>query len=242
LRALCLLRQDLHYRRESYCVGLKRRGYSLVDRLDRPQKDDVLLIWNRYGAFHEEANRFEAAGATVLVTENGWLGKTWRDGEWFTLCRSHHAGAGHWHDGGPSRWDSWGVTLEPWRNGGELVVFGQRGIGEPGIKAPSGWAEHVSRKLGGRVRQHPGVRETIPLEDDLAKCGRVATWNSGAALKALILGIPVMYDFPKWIGGMASSRLGEPLKTDDESRLAMFRRLAWSMWTLDEIRSGEAWA
>ena len=31
----------------------------------------------------------------------------------------------------------------------------------------------------------------------------MATWGSGAALKALMLGVPVFYDFPKWIGAPA---------------------------------------
>lgn len=241
MKALCLLRKDLHYRRESYCEGLSRAGFEVVERLDKPQKSDALVIWNRYGFFHEEANRFEAAGAKVFVTENGWLGKSWRGGEWFTLCESHHAGAGRWSDRGPSRWDGWNVELKPWVAGEETVILGQRGIGEVGIRCPDGWADTMCARIGGRIRNHPGKANT-PIEPDLEKAERVVTWASGGALKALLIGVPVWYDFPKWIGASAASRVGEPLVKDDEKRLNMFRRLAWSLWSLDEIRSGEAWA
>ena len=36
--------------------------------------DDILIIWNRYGKNDEYARQFEAAGATVLIAENGYIG------------------------------------------------------------------------------------------------------------------------------------------------------------------------
>jgi hypothetical protein len=72
-----------------------------------------------------------------------------------------------------------------------------------------------------------------PLEDDLARCGKVITWGSGAAVKALLWGIPVVSEMPHWIADQQNT---------DESRLAMFRRLAWAQWRLSEIESGEAFA
>lgn len=237
-RALNLLREALPYRRDAFTGGLKKAGYKVVPALPDPKPGDVLLTWNRYGGYANEAQRFEQAGARVLVCENGWLGKSWRGGEWFTLCEGHHAGAGTWKVGGPERWDSWGVELAPWKHGSETIVLGQRGIGEEGIRSPDGWGERMARKLGARLRPHPGTSKT-PLEPDLANAEKVVTWNSGAALKALLLGVPVWYDFPQWIGAMAASRVGEPLVRDDALRLAMFRRLAYAMWTLDEISTGE---
>jgi hypothetical protein len=216
---------------------LANAGYAVVASLPNPQPGDVLLIWNRYGGFAEEAHRFEQAGATVLITENGWLGKGWNGGEWFTLCQGHHAGAGSWHVGSAERWDSWGIELQPWRDGTQTVVLGQRGIGESGIRCPDGWGERMASRLKAKFRPHPGARKT-PLEPDLLDAEKVVTWNSGAALKALLFGVPVWYAFPQWIGAEAASRVGEPLVKDDAKRLATFRRLAWSMWTLEEITAG----
>jgi hypothetical protein len=220
---------------------LAQAGYAVVPSLPEPSPDDVLLVWNRYGLFDAEAKRFEAAGAKVLVTENGWLGKGWNGGEWFTLCQGHHAGAGSWPVGSADRWDSWGVELKPWRDGVDTLVLGQRGIGEHGIRCPEGWGERMASRLNAKFRPHPGARK-VTLEPDLLNAQKVVTWNSGAALKALMFGVPVWYAFPQWIGAEAASRVGEPLVKDDAKRLAMFRRLAHSMFQLDEIASGEPFA
>lgn len=239
-----MLRPALHYRREAFNDGLRAAGFDVVEQLPKPQPGDALLIWNRYAGFHEVAHAFERAGALVLVCENGWLGKAWRGGEWFSLCRDHHAGAGRWAIGGPQRWDCWGVEMAPYRtDGDEAVIFGQRGIGEPGIASPHNWAEATRHRIGGRIRPHPGnAAPAVPLADDLRRARECATWNSAAGLHALLLGVPVWHAFPQWIGAGASRPLAEWGKADpmrhDGARLEMFRRLAWAMWTLDEIRTG----
>lgn len=242
-RALNLLRHSIHYRRQAFDEGLERAGFLLVKSLPDPKPGDLMLTWNRYGGFHEQATQFEKRGGTVLVTENGHLGKDWRGKEWFSLALDHHAGAGRWVDAGPARWDSWGVELKPWQDGPrDHLILGQRGIGEPGIASPPHWAEGVQHRIGGRIRAHPGLDHSIPLADDLIGTGSVVTWNSGAALKALKLGVAVWYEFPQWIGARAARPLAEwgaEPKRDDADRLAMFRRLAWAMFTLDEIRTGE---
>ncbi len=245
-RALSLLRDSLHYRADAFRAGLRAQGFEVVDELRDPSPDDVLLVWNRHGARNEQARRFEAAGARVIVAENGYLGKTWRGGKWFALSLDHHAGAGRWPDGGPQRWDSLGVELEPWKVGGtQTVVLAQRSIGEPGIASPWNWAESVAPRVHGRIRQHPGAEPArVTLRDDLADVGQVVTWASGAALLALVFGVPVFYAFPRWIGASAARPLSEfgtasPLRNDG-ARLAMFRRLAWAQWTVEEVESGEA--
>lgn len=244
-RALNLLRAALHYRREAFDAGLRAAGFTNVNALPDPRPGDLLLSWNRYGGYHDQAQLFERAGAHVLVAENGYLGKSWQvPGEWFALAAGHHAGAGRWVDGGPARWNGWGVHLAPWRtNGTETVILGQRGIGEPGIKSPDRWAEVTRKRIGGRIRAHPGnAPAAVPLAADLKVAREVITWHSGAALHALLMGIPVWTDFPQWIGAGAARPLcdwpGDGLR-DDAARLAMFQRLAWAMHTLDEIRTGE---
>ena len=245
-RAVCMIRESLHYRRDAFCGGLRRVGYQLEPKLDRPTPDDVLVIWQRYGYYDEEAKRYEAAGARVLVAKNGYLGKHWRDGDWFALALGHHAGAGAWVCGGPERWDDLKVAMFPWQTEGkETVILAQRGIGEPGVASPQNWAERTKQRLGtGRIRAHPGQREhTVSMRDDLSKASSVVTWASSGALWALLFGVPVWYEMPRWIGASAAKPLrdfgGEPLR-DDAARLTMFRSLVWAMWRLDEIHSGEA--
>lgn len=248
-RALNRLRPSLHYRRDAFNAGLTSAGFSVVEHLPDPKPGDALLVWNLYGGYYEQAQHFKACGAHVIVTENGWLGKHWLDMEWFTLCLDHHAGAGRWPDGGPSRWDSFGAALAPWRTGvGETVILGQRGIGEYGYASPHNWAERTRARIKtGRIRAHPGNLACSPkmpsLEEDLAAATDVVTWASGAGLVALMMGIPVWNDLPQWIGASACHHVADfkpgQGKRDDHARLQMFRRLAWAMWTLDELRTGE---
>lgn len=246
MRALCLIRRSLLYKREVFVSGLEAAGYKVADSIDRPRPEDILVIWNRYGPSDEAARRFESAGARVIVCENGYLGKHWMGGTWTAMSLNHHCGAGTWRVGDPTRWDSLNIKLEPFRTGGkELLILAQRGIGEVGVASPSGWAQQVQVRYGGRIRQHPGNSEPkIPLEDDLLNVSAVATWHSGAALKALILGVPVWYEFPQWIGGLAGTWLQlygtVPVNRNESSRLHMFQRLIWAQWELGEIANGTA--
>lgn len=243
--ALNTLRSTLHYRKEAFNAGLESLGFTVVPVLAHPKPEDILILWNRYGGYHEQAARFERFGARVVIAENGYLGKNWRGDDWFALSLWHHAGAGEWPNNGASRWDSWAVPLEPWRfEGKETIIFGQRGIGEPSVRCPDGWAERVQSITGGRIRRHPGTGPAVPLSDDLKNAEQVVTWNSAAAFVALISGIPVWCSWPKWLGASASTPLEQwglmdPLRSDS-ARLEMFRRLAWAMWTLEEIKTGEA--
>jgi hypothetical protein len=67
------------------------------------------------------------------------------------------------------------------------------------------------------------------LAEDLANASEVRTWGSGAAVKALMWGIPVRSYMPRWCGEQQNT---------DESRREMLRRLAWAQWTLEEIADG----
>jgi hypothetical protein len=240
-----MIREALVYRRSAFIAGLQKAGFAIVNVLNDPQPGDALVIWNRYGANHETAKRFERAGADVFVVENGYLGKNWLGDRWFAMALNQHAGGGRWNVGADDRWDSLGIELQPWRTGGtDLVILAQRGIGSPEVRSPDGWAEKTQRKIGGRIRVHPGKEPpTISLEDDLRNAVAVVTWASTAALVALVRGIPVWYDYPKWIGALAGRPLqefGQEPKRSDVDRLQMFQRLIWAMWRAREIEDGTA--
>lgn len=241
------IRAQAHYRRDAFESGVKRLGYS--PRFTLPNVPitghDILVTWNRYAQADRVAKVFEQRKQPVIVAENGYLGNTLPGAPgkvWYALALDHHNGAGRWPEGGPERWDSLGVELLPWRqDGSEVVVLPQRGIGPPGVAMPLNWLR-TGQKLG-RVRKHPGTRETVTLERDLRNARAVVTWGSGAALKALAWGIPAFYGFPHWIGAGAARRIEVMDKgpvRDDDARLAMFRRLAWAQSELTEIASGDA--
>lgn len=237
------LREDAHYRRDAFVAGLQRCGFTVKRGLPAgPNRGDILVLWNRYGQAHRVAAEFERQGRPVVVAENGYLGDGLPQSKLYALALHHHNGAGTWFCGGPERWAALGVELQPWRDQGETVVLAQRGIGPPGVAMPSRWPTQV--KTLGRVRMHPGVRSSAPpLEQDLRRAGRVITWGSGAAIRALVLGIPVFHALRCWIGAGAARPLEQmaagPVR-DDAARLRMFERLAWAQSSLAEIESGEA--
>lgn len=263
-RAVCMVREAPHYRRDACLFGLKEAGFEIVPESERPKHrpkpGDLVVVWNRYGAYESEALRFEAAGAAVIVMENGYLGHTEDEyrkvfaanGEQlYAMALWHHNGAGQWWIGEPSRWREQGIEVKPWRADGEhVLVLPQRGIGPPGVAMPAGWTEKAVARLGTltkrkvRVRAHPGNNATQrPLESDLANAWCVVTWASGGALKALCAGIPVFYDFPKWIGEPAAKLLQDANiewpRDSDHAREYMLDRLAWAQHTVSDIASGE---
>lgn len=244
MRAQCNLPEGPNYKRDAFVAGLKAAGYDLCPKISNPEPCDIVVIWNRPPSQEAEARRFEKAGARVVVAENGYLGKDWNGRKWFALAIGHHAGAGIWRDHGPSRWDSWGVELHDWKPEGETLILAQRGIGEPGIASPRGWAQDVQKRIGGRIRKHPGIMEPeATLEDDLKGVGPVVTWHSGAAIQALIWGHPVWYGFDRWIMADACAPIaayGVSPFTGEPSRIAALQRMAWAMWDSEEIRSGHA--
>jgi hypothetical protein len=232
MRAWLNLRHPDSARALAFHSGLTRIGYRVEHTLPiRPTPGDTLITWNRLHVGNAWAAKFEEEGWPVLVTENATWGNDFNGGKWLFLARNRHNTAGMAPYGGPERWDRLGIELKPWRTEGETVILAQRGIGVPPTRMPSGWPEDARRRHGGRIRHHPGRYAGTPLEADLARCGRVITWGSGAALKALLWGIPVTSEMPDWIGEQDNT---------DAGRLEMLRRLAWAQWSLDEIASGEA--
>lgn len=247
--AALLIRQLPHYRTDAFTAGLERVGFSVTTR--RPAKvepGDVLVLWNRRPADEHLVAQYLRAGGEVLIAENGYIGP---GRKLFALAKRAHNGGGSWREGGPERFDSLGVELKPWREAGEhILVLGQRGIGSAGVAQPKSWLHSTVRRLQAgtkrevRLRRHPG-HQGEPYEA-LSGAHAAVTWGSGAAIKALAAGIPVFYGFGGWIGApaalpLAGAELERPLM-DDEARLAMFRRLAWAQWSVEEVASGEAFA
>jgi hypothetical protein len=227
VRAYLNLRFTVPERRAMFTEGLRRLGYEVVDGLTKsPERGDILVTWNRIHEGDEAARAFTERGNAVLVTENASWGNEFADKNWYTLARNFHNVAGMFPVGGPERWDSLDVELEPWRTEGETVVLASRGIGPAVYRMPARWPSEQR----GRIRPHPGRGASKPLREDLAQCGRVLTWGSGAAILALMLGIPVKSHQPQWIGEQDNT---------DAGRLAMFRRLAWAQAEHEEIRCGE---
>lgn len=234
MKAWLNLRYTHSERIKSFVSGVERHGYKAEIGLpDRISSKDIFITWNRIQAGDSVADRFEDLGQTVIVAENAAWGNDFSGRRWHSLSRNRHNTIGKFPVFGPERWDSLNVELDKFKTNGETVILAQRSIGSKPTRMPRGWDGQAKIKYGGRIRAHPGRRETVPLKDDLRCCGRVVTWGSGAAIKALMWGIPVISEMPNWIGQQDNTESG---------RLDMLRRLAWAQWELSEIESGDAFA
>jgi len=203
-----------------FAGGLERCGFRVIE--SDSADCDLLVTWNV---------QKRVRGVPHLVVENSGWGNEFLGERWKTIALGQHNTAGCFPIGGPERFDSLNVKLSDWRTAGETVILAQRGIGPPGVAMPKDWITGAVRRYGGRVRLHPGKGQAIALDVDLINCGKAVTWGSGAAIKSLVLGIPVISEMPNWIGEQNNT---------DAGRLEMFRRLAWAQWRHSEIESGDA--
>lgn len=249
-RAADTLRDSPYYRRDAFRRGLQRVGFDVGHApQSNPAQQDILLIWNRSPSNEPFAKRYEAAGARVIVAENGYIGADPDNHILYALALGQHLGAGTWRVGAGDRWDRLGLQLSPWHRGGsEIIVLPQRGIGAPGVAMPRDWPDQIVGRLRAvtdrpiRVRPHPGKDKTDPFFD-LTKAWAAVTWASGAGVKSIVYGVPVFHELKSWIGASAA-RLGiddieNPFLGD---RLPMLQRLSWAQWTLSELESGEAFS
>ncbi|HEY6021946.1 MAG TPA: hypothetical protein VIY48_19415, partial [Candidatus Paceibacterota bacterium] len=98
--------------------GLKRCGYDVVEApKQEPNENDILVTWNRLHTVDPHAKRYEAAGAKVVVCENGWIGK-----DTYAISLGQHNGAGWWRVGDANRWSSFGIEVKPYRTKGEHIL------------------------------------------------------------------------------------------------------------------------
>lgn len=246
-RVANLLRSGDHYRASTFALGLERHGFVVEQKWQRnPRPDDMLLLWNRSRGNEVIAEMYERAGAAVLIAENGFVRP--ERGKHYALFTGHHNGAGRWYVGDRPRFP---IADRPWRTDGRhVLVLPQRGIGEQGIAMPSAWGKGVLERLERATdrpivfRPHPGHRkngEPDTLERDLADAWCAVTWGSGAGIKAIQAGVPVFHEFERWIGAPAAARLdGQVEACETPDREALWTRISWAQWSLDEIGSGEA--
>lgn len=254
--ALCLIRQNPVYRHEAFVAGMTKLGYQVeVAPFHRrvPSPDDVVLIWNRYGTGDRQAALFEEYGATVIVVENSYVNMK-DTKKAFAMSLNRHNGAGRWPAPEHCRLDKLDIDIKPWQEvGTHILVLPQRGVGLPGVAMPKDWPNKIVPKLKATaksalvyVRPHPGINpETTPLEEDLKRAWCAVTWGSSAATKALVAGVPVFYEFDRWIAGPAACDDIRKISLENSpvqymgDRHAMFSNLAWAQWTVEEVMTGD---
>lgn len=252
--AVNTIRDLPHYRRGAFDTGLKRLGYKLVSSGRATDRRDLLILWNRQGQGEAQALDWEEEGGTVIVCENGYLGRDANDHQFYAIAVHGHNGSGWYPVGESDRFASLGIELEAWRANekGHVLVCGQRGIGSKTMASPHGWEAKTVARLRAmgfdkiRLRKHPGrEKPETTLQQDLQGARSCVIWSSSSGLRALQAGIPVCYCAPHWIASGAAVRGLDGVRApmlDDASRLAAMRRVAWAQRSIEEIETGEPFA
>lgn len=235
--AVLQIRKEPYYRRAAFESGLKRLGYTITDKVIHPtSKVDVLITWNIKN--EAETTLWEQRGGTVIVAENGYLQKV--DKTYYALSVHGHNGSGRFPVGPEDRFSKLGFELKSWDGPGDsALVCGQRGIGSRLMASPPQWAEKMAlalKRQGTRnvkLRPHPGnFAPKVPLVDDLRGAGVCHIWSSGAGVRALVEGVPVVHHAPHWICSDWTF----------SNREQVLNRMAHGQWHHEEISTGEPFA
>jgi hypothetical protein len=206
-----------------------------------PKPDDLLLVWNRTRAFDPIAEIYErrvpACWSPRTATSPG------RRREILRARAGRHNGAGRWFVGDEPRFE---IAEQPWRTSGSRC-WSCPSAESASAASPCRPTGRPRRSIGSpdhRSRARPAPSPRPSASTRAARFRDIwcaVTWGSGAAIKALQAGIPVFYDFDRWIGGLAAARLVRDLEScQTPDRRTLWTRISWAQWTLDEIASGEA--
>lgn len=251
-RAWCDIKEQPAYRADAFVAGLRACGFHVRHRElpgnEKPGPEDVLVIWNRYSDREQTADTWERQGGTVLVCENGYVGRDGEGRQYYAIARHGHNGSGQWDPAGPERWEALEIGHAAWRTSGDhILVAPNRHFGPRGFIMPIDWQAATVKRLRQltkrpiRVRPHPnGDPPERPLAEDLANCWQVVIWASSVGVHALLAGIPVIATAPHWIlKSCCPARLEDVDVTLVGERLPAFERLAWAQWSVDEIARGD---
>lgn len=206
-----------------------------------------------------QGEMLRAQGHDVLVLERGYLGDRFN---WTSLAWNGLNGYGDFAsppDDGGERFNQH-YELKPWRetDGEYVLVMGQ----VPGDASLRGknlmpWYESVgvlaaeAYGIPVKFRPHPntekkGIRQNPrhcqrsfeQLDEAIAGAHVVITYNSNSAVDAVVRGVPaIAMDKGSMAWDVVGHNIGDLVRPDRSSWAA---KLAWTQWSLDEIRSGFA--
>ena len=154
-----------------------------------------------------------------------------------------------------ARLDRLGVDIQPARKSGRQVVIA--------LQSPEFYARwtgldlrHYTAKMVRQVRAATGrpvvlrhkpmgrLRRQPPLGEQLRNTWLLVTHSSAAALDALAAGVPVIVTEKTFCAARLATtfdRIEDPYRPSQDERRELFARIAGHQYTLDEMRSGEAW-
>lgn len=247
----------------AFASGLRRHGWKADIGEVVTGSPSLVVLWGvRKRRVIDQANR---EGCEVCILERGYLGNRLA---WTSVAFGgglNNRGQFRGTSDDPARFNKhFPNAIQLWRpkDDGYALLIGQ--IPNDMSLDPVGgclddWYRQASEAMRARgydvrFRPHPGAvergyREAVPgaptingtLQQALAGAALAVTFNSNAAVDAVLAGLPTLAcDEGAMAWPVVGHGLEDPVTMPDRSAWAA--RLAWKQWTLGEMESGECWA
>ncbi len=224
----------------------------------------AIITWHPYGRQGTAAHCHLRLGGRHIVIENGYVRKDAVGEAQYCVEFDGFNGQG-WipkHGSSTWKWARLGAEVRPWRQRGDhILVCGQRGGDYSDYSMPMDWPDSILDRLSHltdrpiKYRPHPGrpwrptLRKGVQLTDprhpiyaDLEGAHACVVWCSNAATEAIISGVPVFYQGPSL--KLASIACDDLTLIEDppmEHRGEALAELAWSQWSLSDLKRGDPW-
>lgn len=137
----------------------------------------------------------------------------------------------------PGRFESFNIQLKGWRKTGNHIVVAPPSKYMADYLDMHDWLKDAVAEIKKYTDRKIviSIKNESPLERVLPGAWALVTDHSNAGIAALIEGIPTIFT-------NTVRKLGEISKIEDPPMdRSFFEALAYEQWTLEEIRSGEAW-
>ncbi len=230
--------------------GMNRHG--IETRLEHSHaaagcEDDFVVTWT-------DQVPLQTNGAAHLIMECGYIngtGAIFNDNRlrFISASWNRRHGLCDWNwpqEVSGDRWDSLGIELQPWRQGGDYALLLEQHPGDAAAPKVAEFRQNIVQECASfgwkcRVRPHPSYHNNQQtLAEDLADASLAITWCSTASVEAVIAGVPTYTLGP----GSIAAPVTRPLLNDDPytgNRVAWANRLAYRQWTIKELNEGSAW-
>ena len=244
--------------------GIKARLMAFIDRMAE-SSNGIKMSWEeaqllpnpvilRGLTFHTAIKNMMANGRTFYYIDNGYFGNHYSK-TWFRIIKSHVHDVRSILPRDRSRLDRCQFTVLPRKQGSKIL------LAPPSIKSFSIWdinqdqwientvaeiKKHTNRPIEIREKRARWERfATDTIEEALADdvhC--LVTYNSVAAVEAVMQGVPAICLGPNAAATVCSTDLSEienPKFPDDDIREAWLRHLSYSQFSFTEMSDGTAW-